>query len=184
MRSLLFVPVLFLVGLVGMPTSGAQSLDDVSVVIEPTARTVVLGESFDLRITVTNDGTEPTVPVVVHIDVTDPATSTSVDPEDWTATLSKRAGVLAPGSTIDVDWNIQPISAGSFALYAVALSPEADTVAASNVLVVDVLDQRSLNPGGILPVAIGAPLVVAALLVTQLRTARRAPRREFLRASR
>ena len=101
------------------------------------------------------------------------ALPSSVDPEDWTATLSKPIGPVSAGESATVEWTIQPISGGTFATYAVVLSAGADSVAASNVLQITVADQRTLNPGGILPVAIGAPIIVGMLLVAQLRAARK-----------
>lgn len=155
------------------PASAAQLTDTVVVTIDPPTSSVVLGENLDLQVSVTNTSENTTPPLVVHIDITKPDQATSVDPEDWTPTLSQTIGELAPGETIVVNWTIQPISAGTFATYAVALSPGVDNIAASNVLEVRVADQRSLNPGGILPVAIAAPALIGALLMLQMRLARR-----------
>lgn len=147
--------------------------DEVTIAVEPANQSVILGDHIDITITVTNMGTQTLSDLVVHIDITDPVASTSVDPEDWTSTLSKPVGPLGPNESTTATWTIQPISPGSFALYAIVLAPDSETVAASNILAVDVIDQRSLNPNGILPVAIGAPAVVGGLLVTQLRLSRR-----------
>jgi uncharacterized membrane protein len=149
------------------------TVGDVTVRIDPPAASIKLGESLDLQITVTNQGDTPSPPLVLHLDVTDPDRSTSVDPEDWTSTLSKKVGVVAPGDSATLDWRIQPISGGTFATYAVVISPGADDLASSNVAQVDVAEQQSLNPGGILVTAAGTPVVVGALLLLQLRLARR-----------
>lgn len=153
--------------------SAAQLSDSVVVAIEPTSGAVVLGAQLDLQVSVTNDGDDATPPLVVHIDITAPDQESSVDPEDWTPTLSKPIGVVGRGETVVVDWTIQPISAGTFATYAVVISPGVDTIAASNVLEVRVTDQRTLNPGGIVPVAIAVPALVGALLAVQMQLARR-----------
>ena len=121
----------------------------------------------------TNQGDTPTPPLVLHLDITDPDRSTSVDPEDWTSTLSKDVGVVAPGHSATLHWPVQPISGGTFAAYAVALSPGVDDLASSNVAQVNVAVQRSLNPGGILAAALVTPAIVGALLLLQLRLARR-----------
>jgi len=156
-------------------SSGVSTLPDTVVLtIDPMESDVILGENMDLVVSVTNTGVDETPPLVIHIDITKTDQATSVDPEDWTPTLSKPVGPVQPGRTVTVDWNIQPISSGTFATYAVALAPGLDTVAPSNVLEVRVADQRSLNPGGILPVALAAPAAVGALLLIQLRSARRA----------
>lgn len=152
----------------------SQQLSDVLVTIDSSTDTVNLGENLDLTISVTNNGSGETPPIVVHLDITDLAGETSVDPEDWTPTLSKPIGPIDPGQTVEVTWKIQPISAGDpFSVYAVALAPGSETIVTSDVLSVTVIDQRTLNPGGILPVAIGAPLVVGGLLLAQILGVRR-----------
>lgn len=159
---------------IGHAIGHAGSLSDqVAVTVEPAVSDVVLGADLDISIDVTNVGAEPLDDLMVHIDITALADSGSVDPEDWTATLSKPVGVIAPGRTANVAWRIQPISPGTFSLYAVVLSANDDSVAASNVLTVSVADRRSLNPNGILPVALGAPALIGGLLVAQIRTLRR-----------
>lgn len=174
MKRLIAVSTLLIVVVAGSAAAAtpAQIGDTVVVTVDPTTSSVVLGDSLDLVVTVTNTGTAPTPPLVVHIDITDPSESTSVDPEDWTPTLSKRIGEVAPGDTITVGWTVQPISGGTFAVYGVALSPGVETISASNVLEVTVADQRSLNPGGILPVAIAVPSLIGVLLLIQMRFVR------------
>ena len=178
--SLVGATLLVLVFFLGGPVTvaDAQIGESVTVTIDPATANVVLGDNLDLRVVVTNNGSETAPPLVVHLDITDPNQSTSVDPEDWTATLSKPIGAIPAGETATVEWTIQPISGGTFATYAVVLSAGADSVAASNVLQVTVADQRTLNPGGILPVAIGAPIIVGTLLVAQLRAARRTTKQD------
>lgn len=175
-RALCVLAAVFISTLGLVTSSGAEALEDLNVAVEPRSHSVILGETFTVQITVTNDGDEATEPLVLHIDITDPQKPTSVDPEDWTSTLSRTIGVVNAGRSLTVDWELQPIAGGDFAVYAVALSAGAETLSPSNVLSVSVQDQRSLNPGGILPVAIGAPLVVAGLLLLQMRFARRQPR--------
>ena len=145
----------------------------ISVTIDPQERSLDLGGDLAVQVTLQNKGPQPSVPLVVHLDVVDPSRSTSVDPEDWTATLVKRVGMVAAGDIVTVDWNIQPTSAGRFTVYAVAVSVDGADLAVSGVLAVDVADRRSLNPSGILPVAIGVPVLIGALLLFQLRLARR-----------
>jgi len=151
----------------------AIDLVGVTIQVVPAATDVLLGEATDLSVVVTNNGSQPTAPIVVHLDITDPTSSTSVDPEDWTSTLSRTVGSIAPGATTSVAWTIQPISGGTFALYAVAIIVGADSLAASNVVEFTVADQRSLNPGGILPVALGVPAAVGLLLLIRIRPVRR-----------
>ncbi len=68
---------------------------------------------------------------------------------------------------------MQPISAGRFSLYIVVLRPAGSELTASNVAIIDVEDRRSLDPDGILPVAMGVPIVVGGLLMGQIGYRRR-----------
>lgn len=174
MKRLITSPFAVACWILLMPVSThAVSNDGVEISIRPDATTLQLGESVDAQVEVTNTTTQPTDSLVVHIDITDPAHTRSVDPEDWTSKLTQRVGVIDPGDTVTVTWTLQPIAEGQYVVYAVALAPDATTLAASNVAHVDVTAQRSLNPGGILPVAIGAPTLVGGLLVFQIRRSRR-----------
>jgi len=156
-----------------VPRVATAGVGDVTLTLAPASNPVVLGEAFDVRVTVTNTGSDPTPSLVIHVDVTDPTSAKSVDPEDWTSTLSKTIGVVGPGESTTLEWHLQPISPGDFSLYAVALSADAHDAVTSNVATVGVIDHRSLNPGGILPVAIGVPALLGFLLLIRIR-----PRRE------
>ena len=177
---------ILLVGVAALATSsggvdGAPIDEAVSVVIEPTDSAVVLGESLSISVTVTNDGDDPTAPLVAHIDITDPGQDNSVDPEDWTSTLSKSVGVLDAGESRAVAWDMQPISGGTFTVYAVALADGDDGLAVSNAMIVTVDDRRSLDPGGILPIAIGMPTFIGALLLVRVRSTHRSRRSRSVR---
>lgn len=150
--------------------------DSLTVSMEPQTSSVVLGESFGITVTVGNRGSDLTVPLVVHLDITNPDETTSVDPEDWTGALTQPIGSLAPGATASVQWELQPIASGTFSAFAVVLGSGVDSVAASNVLEVRVADRRTLDPGGILPVALAVPGCTLALLLLQRGFARRTGR--------
>ena len=75
-----------------------------------------------------------------------------------------------------VRWEIQPISGGNFTVYAVALAAGSGNVTASGATLISVDEQRSLNPEGVLPVALAAPVVVGGLLLIQQLAARRGRR--------
>ncbi len=173
--SKLLTPLLLIMALanVGLEPSDASAatpgLDRITVEITPVHADVALGDTIEMRVTITNSSEVARDDLVAHIDVTSPDRGGSVDPEDWTATLSKPVGQLAAGASATIDWSIQPISPGTFQVYAVALAADADDVAGSNVLMVSVTDQRSLNPQGVLPVVLIVPAAVGALFFSRLR---------------
>jgi hypothetical protein len=150
----------------------APSLDELEVVITPAEASVVLGDVLVWRVEVTNTGAVASPPAAVHLDITDPDATASVDPEDWTSTLTRPIEALAPRQTITLEWEAQPISVGMFTAYAVVVSNDTATLAASGITRVQVSDQRTLNPGGILPVVLGAPVIVGGLLGFRIRRSR------------
>jgi hypothetical protein len=154
----------------------APIADSITVTVEPTTIDLALGESRGVSVTVTNASDLASVPLVVHLDITNPDSTSSVDPEDWTSELTQPVGVVGAGSSVTVGWNLQPISPGTFTAFVVALPRDGSDVVASDVVRIQVADRRSLDPGGILPVAIGAPAVVGGLLLVQIRIARRSRR--------
>ena len=164
--------LVFVLSLLASPAFAAaqDAPPDIEVVIEPGEVQVEVGVDVDLTIRVTNHADVDSAALALHIDITSPTRSGSVDPEDWTSRLTRRVGVIAPGQTTSFDWTIKPISGGDFTAYAVALPESGDPeVWPSNGVRLDVQERRTLNPEGILPVAIGAPILVGGLLLTRIR---------------
>jgi len=146
-----------------------QTPGGIEITIEPSQVNVNLGQSFEIQVTVSNGTDQPTVPLVAHIDITDPTSTSSVDPEDWTSTLTKDIGAIPPGESRTSTWPLQPISAGEYSVYAVALSSSTPAVFVSTATTVTVATTRTLNPEGVLPVVIAGPVLVGTLLALVLR---------------
>lgn len=155
-----------------LPALG-QTTGDVEITVTPGRVDTTLGQSFDIEVTASNTGDAPSSPLVTHIDITDPTETTSVDPEDWTSELSQEIGVIPPGGMRSVAWSLQPISPGTFSLYAVAISAGSAEVSASAATVIEVAAARTLNPEGVLPVVLTGPVVVGTLLALVIRRSRR-----------
>lgn len=149
----------------------AQALADGDLIVTTTPAEIetTLGQTVAVDVTVTNNTDQATVPLIAHIDITDPTRTTSVDPEDWTPTLSQNIGVIPANQTIKLSWSLQPISSGTFAVYAVALSDGETEIFVSESTRVTVASSRTLNPEGVLPVVIAGPVIVGALLAGVLR---------------
>jgi hypothetical protein len=175
LRSLLMAATAATVALGATTATAAPSpsdANDITVVIDPERADVDLGDSIDLQVTVTNSSNGDRSDLVAHLDVVSPDREGSVDPEDWTATLTRPTGLLAAGASTTIDWTIQPISPGAFLVYGMVLAQDGSDVAPSNVMTVSVTDRRSLNPQGVLPVVIIVPLAVGLLLADRLRRQR------------
>ena len=186
-KRLLFTLIACILGLTGFGDPAARAdgiVDAVTVRIKPTTSSLTLGEGLDLRISVNNNGAQPSPPLVIHLRHHRPGDrSTSVEAKVSPATLLKKPSVssrqMTPSPRLEHPTHQQRHLRR---LDVVALSPGIDDLATSNVIQVAVADQRTLNPGGILFVAIGAPALVGALLLLQLRLARRTRSRPDARA--
>lgn len=162
-----------LLGIGPIAAQQTPSFDKVVVVVSPIDVAVDLGESVAMQVTVKNNSAHDLADPTIHLDITNTDRDGSVDPEDWTPTLNQFPGSLAAGASVTVEWTIQPISPGTFTVFAVALPSDSSEVVVSNILRVDVTDQRSLNPQGILPVALMIPAGLGLLLADRHRRVRR-----------
>ncbi len=149
--------------------SGAQ----VEVVVAPATIATEIGMTTDLQVSVTNTGAVATAALAVHLDITNPSGAGSVDPEDWSSTLTRQIGVLQPGATHELIWDVKPISGGDFSLYVTVLGELGGSeIWVSSAVDVAVRSRRSLNPDGVLPVAIAMPALVLGAWTARLRLRR------------
>lgn len=152
----------------GLNAAVAQDAD-VIIDVSPSVIDIDLGDRTDIELTITNTGNEPLSDAFAHIDVVDLDSEESADAEDWSSVLNRSIPTIAPGESATITWDIQPITPGTYTLYAVALSADSAAVAVTDTVTINVADKRSLNPNGILPVAVGAPLLVGAALAFRFR---------------
>jgi hypothetical protein len=171
MRSVLVI--LALVAVLA-PTAAAASPEPpaVSVALDRTTIATTIGQRFAFTSTVRNDGDRPVPAVIAHLNVLSLDPDVYVDPEDWSTSRTAYAGTLAAHATTRLTWNVQAVNTGRFVLYvAVTAEQGAASVAASNTLRLGVAQQRTLNAGGILPLAATVP--AAVLVLTGLAARRR-----------
>ena len=155
---------------------GAVGASQLTVSVAPERVSASVGKEFEVTITLVNQAAEPTQELAIHLDITDPQMSESVDPEDWTTTLTRTVSAVAPGRPETLSWTVTPIQPGDFVLYAVALdasaSVEPGRLAVSNVVPVRVDKRWIFNPQGVLPLAIAMPAGIGMVLLWRLRRLR------------
>ena len=123
-----------------------------------------LGRSFFFATTVANRGAGPTGTLVAHLNILSLKPGVYVDPEDWSSNRSHYLDPIPPGGSRTVRWRIKAVNGGSLAAY-VTVVPQsgAATPATSHALRLDVASRKTLNSGGILPIALGIPTGIALL---------------------
>jgi hypothetical protein len=127
------------------------------------------GESFSFTSTITNDGSVATPALITNLNFTSLDDSTYIDPEDWSPQRTMSIDPLDPGTSVTKTWKVNPILEGDVAAYIVIL-PKSDALTTlplttSPAIHIHVGAQRSLNPGGVLPVTLAVPGLLAATFV-------------------
>lgn len=158
---------------VALPAIVHAGEGDLTVVVSPAVASFDLGSDIELTVTVTNNSDKEMTDLAVHIDITDPTRDGSVDPEDWVSTLTLPIRSLAPAETRVLRWRLKPIAGGQFSVYAVVLQAGSSELYASEAAVYSIAERRALNPQGILPAAIGMPVLIGSILLGRMRARRR-----------
>jgi hypothetical protein len=154
--------------------AAAPAPPGLSVALDKTVVSTAIGQRFSFTSTVRNDGDRPAPAVIAHLNVLSLDPDTYVDPEDWSSSRTAYAGTLAPHATARLAWNVQAVNTGRFVLYvAVTAEQGAAHVTGSDTLRLAVAEQRTLDAGGMLPLAAAMPAGVLLLIGLVARSRRR-----------
>lgn len=153
-------------------------VSDLSITLDMTEVTTLTGERFSFTSTVTNNGPSETGPLVANLNFVSIDQETYMDPEDWSGDRSRTIDPVAPGASATQTWTVKPVLAGEIGVYVVVLPGDpalvpAGPLAVSPGLHISVGEERSLNPGGVLPVVLAVPGVIALAFVGLVAARRR-----------
>jgi len=125
------------------------------------------GDDVAFSTTVTNTGDTDTPELFVAMNIINLGKGGDpVDPEDWSPERVQELGVLAPGDSAEQSWLVSAILDGDYMIYlTVVPTPSSSTGSALPVaspgVHITVAGVARSNPGGVLPVAIGMPLLLS-----------------------
>ena len=143
----------------------AESRSDIQVSADRAKIRIGLGGKFSFQTTVTNRGSAPVSGLIAHLNVLDLTGNTYVDPEDWSTTRTRYLQPIPAGGSTTIKWNGQAVNSGSLGLYVAVLdrqgSPRRPVMAPA--IRMDVIARRTLNAGGVAPLAIGIPGLIGLL---------------------
>lgn len=159
----LYTISVFFTSVSALQESGSQDLQ-ISVTREYLeAKT---GDKIEYSTVIKNNGVETSPSLIVAMNIFNlNSFGDVVDPEDWSPERTQYIESLAAGETVTLDWVINAILDGDFMVYMV-LIPEPDgpnstsQVIASPGIHITVERFVKINPSGILPYAIGIPLLL------------------------
>jgi hypothetical protein len=158
----------------GAAGAAAGSSSAVSVSLAPLRIQTELGRTVTLRARFTNRSTTATGRLIAHLNVLSLRSGVEVDPEDWSTHRTRYLGRLAGGASRTLTWKVHAINTGKIALYVAVISQTGGSrvPATGQTVQLVVAGRRTLNSGGILPLALGIPALLA-LMTGGIQVARR-----------
>lgn len=149
------------------------------ITIDLEYKTVRAGEPVLFSTQVSNRGESPSPPLIVAMNIINlDATGDVVDPEDWSPQRTQYLESLGTGQSASQAWEVDAIFDGDYMVYIVVIPAPAGPQATSQPVAsagvhLTVTPYTRLNPGGVLPYAIGGPLLVLLAVIVVLRLRRR-----------
>lgn len=149
--------------------TGTGKGQEIELAIDGKFKQVKMGEMVKFNTTITNRGLETSPPLIVALNVvTLQPQGKGVDPEEWSSERTKYVQPLAPDETIKLDWLITTGLHGDYIIYLVVIpqptSPEVTTFpVASTSFYLTVIPTTRLQPAGVLPFALGVPVLLLAI---------------------
>jgi len=141
------------------------------IAIDLDYKTMKAGDHILFNTLVTNTGakTSPSAAVAMNI-VNLNAAGDVVDPEDWSPQRTQYLETVAAGQSVSLGWRVNAILEGDYLVYMVVIPEPAGKDAtsqpvASSGIHLTVMPHTKLNPRGVLPYAIGGPIVLALGIV-------------------
>jgi hypothetical protein len=157
-----------LVGCLAFATAAQAAGDGVSVSVDRASVSTALGHKFSFRSTFTNRSSVPARGLIAHLNVLSLHSDVYVDPEDWSTHRTRFLPTVPPGRSLTVRWPMEAVNHGTFAVY-VTLVPNTGAPrppAIGPAIKISVADRRTLNSGGILPLAVGIPALLGLLTIS------------------
>jgi hypothetical protein len=167
MKRLLLVLVVALVA-AGPATAGVAVRND------RTTLTTNLGHKFVFHSRIENRRASAATGLVAHLNVVDLTGHTYVDPEDWSSQRTRYLAPIAPGGSTTLTWRMNAVNSGTIGVYVAVLPRSGAPVPPTTgpTVRVSIKDRKTLNSGGILPLALGIPGAIG-LLALSVRSLRR-----------
>lgn len=145
----------------------ATAVDDpLTISISASVEVVNQGDPIFFDTVVSNPTSSPAAPSVIAMNIINlDKEGDVVDPEDWSPERTQYVETLGPGESVTLEWRVNAILDGDYLVYMVALPEPAGRDATSQAVAspnihLTVRPFNRLNPRGIAPLVIGAPLVL------------------------
>lgn len=147
------------------PGASAQAAG-LTVTLQRPAAALTMGDTPAFHGTVKNTGTSPRDGLVVYLTIInlDPGNEAPIGLEDWSANPSVRIDHLAPGQSDSQNWTMRLVQAGSYAATITVIDHSSGHPVSTDMVPFTVASKPTLQSARILPVAIGEPIILIALV--------------------
>lgn len=124
------------------------------------------GQYVKLPAKITNTSNRQVTEAVAYVSLVDitKGQQAPVDLEDWSAHRAITIPSLAPGQSRDVNWSLRLVKGGNYTVYANAIVRGSTRASVGQEVPLFVRAKKNLNPGGVLPVALGVPVLAGVAL--------------------
>jgi hypothetical protein len=161
----IFVTIVAAALFVDGSAAGAGKSGPLTVQVDRVRISTQLGHRFAFSTRIWNRGSAPVRGVIAHLNILSLHSGVYVDPEDWSTHRTLYLGTIPAGGATTSTWRMQAVNAGRFGVYVAALTsdPAPSVPTTGPALEIAVADRKTLNSGGILPLALGIPAGLALL---------------------
>jgi len=123
------------------------------------------GDYVTITAQIRNTTSRPIDKVTTYLSLADEETKLPVDLEDWSAEKGLFIETIDAGQTLPLQWKIHFVKPGAYSLIVVAEAAGNDVPQTSTITRFYVKPKHNLNPGHVLPVALGMPVVLLFIMV-------------------
>ena len=158
--------IVVLFGVLAILAGSAPSLAHAAVTVSASRTDIStsIGRDFTFTTPVANRAPAPTEPLVAHLNVLSLRPGVYVDPEDWSSRRTVFIGSIPARSRRTIRWKVKAVNSGDIGIYVAVLPQSGETPPVTSPTIhVGIAQRRTLNSGGIVPLAAGIPAALAAL---------------------
>jgi hypothetical protein len=149
----------------GQASVATAATDPLAVSVDRTLVSTKLGKKIVFHARIANHGAHTATGLIAHLNVLSLRNGTYVDPEDWSSHRTQYLRPIPAGSAVTTTWRVEAVNDGSFGVYVAVLpaSGVARPPTTSPTVHLLVAQKKTLNSGGIVPLALGIPGLLGGL---------------------
>lgn len=157
----------------------SQPVNGLEITIDKQYLVVKTGDKVTYDTVITNHSDQTSAPLIIAMNVINlDKQGDVVDPEDWSPQRTQYIDALKPGESASLGWIINTILDGDYMVYMVLIDAPSSTETtshpvASSGIHLTVTPYTRLNPLGVLPYAIGGPVLLGLAIFILYRLRRK-----------